>query len=188
VAKIKADAQTGRYAALLRAVNLPGHNKISMAALKELCESLQFADVRTLLQSGNVVFSAQLRPNTELETLLEKEAEKRFGLVTNFFVRRGSEFQAMVNENPFPREAERDPSHLVLLFLRNEPTAEAVDALQESIVGRELVRAVGRHAYVVYPDGIGTSRLSMAMIEKKLGRCTGRNWNTVLKLRDLTKS
>jgi len=62
-----------------------------------------------------------------------------------------------------------------------------VAALQAAIKGREVVRAKGRHAYIVYPDGIGRSRLTNVMIEKKLGtRGTGRNWNTVLKLAALT--
>ena len=69
------------------------------------------------------------------------------------------------------------------MCLKAAPPPEAVAALQGSIAGRELVRAVGRQAYVVYPDGIGRSRLTNAVIEKRLGtRGTGRNWNTVLKL------
>ena len=65
-------------------------------------------------------------------------------------------------------------------------SAANVAALQKAIVGREVVRAKGRCAYIVYPDGIGRSKLTGALIEKKLGtRGTARNWNTVLKLRNL---
>ena len=89
----------------------------------------------------------------------------------------------MVAGNPFPEEAERDPSHLLVIFLKEAPDRKDVMALQSAIKGREVVRAKGRHAYVVYPDGIGRSRLTSALIEKKLAtRGTGRNWNTVLKL------
>ena len=88
--------------------------------------------------------------------------------------------------NPFPGEAERDPGHLVVMILKGETDAGKVAALQEAIKGREVVRGKGRHVYIVYPDGIGRSRLTNALIEKKLGRSgTGRNWNTVLKLGDL---
>lgn len=91
--------------------------------------------------------------------------------------------------NPFPEEAERDPGHLVVMILKGAPAAHEVKALQDAIRGRELVRADGRAAYVVYPDGIGRSRLTTALLEKKLGtRGTGRNWNTVLKLAALTRS
>jgi uncharacterized protein (DUF1697 family) len=69
------------------------------------------------------------------------------------------------------------------MVLKQAPDAGAVEALQAAITGREVVRAVGRQAYITYPDGIGDSRLTINVIEKKLGsRGTGRNWNTVLKL------
>ena len=88
-----------------------------------------------------------------------------------------------IADNPFPREAERDPGHLLAYFLKGTAQAEHVEALQAAIKGREIVRGEGRQAYIFYPDGIGRSKLTVALIEKKLGtRATGRNWNTVLKL------
>ena len=70
-----------------------------------------------------------------------------------------------------------------MFFLKDPPAAKDVAALQATIRGPEIVRAKGRQAYIVYPDGIGRSRLTSALIERKLGtRATGRNWNTVLKL------
>mgnify|MGYP002399900788 CR=1 FL=1 len=95
----------------------------------------------------------------------------------------------MVADNPFRVEAERDPGHLLVMFLKQAPTREAVTALQRAITGREVVRAEGRHAYLVYPDGVGRSRLTSALIEKHLGtRGTGRNWNTVQKLGALVEA
>jgi uncharacterized protein (DUF1697 family) len=168
---------------LLRAVNLAGHNKIGMADLRDLLAALGLQDVRSLLQSGNVVFRSEVHTAAQLERVLEREAAKRLGLETDFFVRTASDWKAMVAGNPFPEEAERDPSHLVVIFLKEAPDRKDVMALQSAIKGREVVRAKGRHAYVVYPDGIGRSRLTSALIEKKLAtRGTGRNWNTVLKL------
>jgi len=171
------------HVALLRAVNLPSHNKIGMAELRKLLADLGFADVQSLLQSGNLVFRSESRTSGQLEGLLEAEAKKRLGLETDFFVRTASEWKTLVAGNPFPEEAERDPGHLLVMFLKQEPDAKDVAALQAAIKGREVVRAKGRHAYIVYPDGIGRSRLTNVLIEKKLGtRGTGRNWNTVLKL------
>jgi uncharacterized protein (DUF1697 family) len=168
---------------LLRAVNLPGHNKIGMAALRELLAALGMQDVRSLLQSGNVVFRSDLHPLARLERVLEHGAEKRLGLETDFFVRTASDWKAIIAANPFPEEAERDPGHLLVMFLKEAPNREDVIALQRAIKGREVVRAKGRHAYIVYPDGVGRSRLTNALIEKKLAtRGTGRNWNTVLRL------
>jgi len=168
---------------LLRAVNLPGHNKIGMADLRELLAALGMRDVRSLLQSGNVVFRSDGHNAAQLERVLERAAAKRLGLETDFFVRTASDWKTVLAGNPFPEEAERDPSHLLVMFLKDAPDREHVTALQEAITGREVVRAKGRHAYVVYPDGIGRSRLTSALIEKKLTtRGTGRNWNTVVKL------
>jgi uncharacterized protein (DUF1697 family) len=130
-----------------------------------------------------VVFRSDVHTAAPLERVLEQAAAKSLGLETDFFVRTARDWKAIVAGNPFPEEAERDPSHLLVMFLKEAPNREDVTALQSAIKGREVVRAKGRHAYVVYPDGIGRSRLTSAFIEKKLAtRGTGRNWNTVLKL------
>jgi uncharacterized protein (DUF1697 family) len=115
--------------------------------------------------------------------LFERPVAERLGLETDFFIRTANGWKAIIAGNPFPKEAESDPSHLLVTFLKQTPAREGVKALQTSIKGRELIRIQGRHAYVVYPEGIGRSRLSSALIEEKLGtRGTGRNWNTILKL------
>ena len=171
------------YISLLRAVNLAGHNKVGMADLRDLLVRLGMQDVRSLLQSGNLVFRRDARTTAQLEGLLEVAAVKRLDLETDFFVRTVDDWKAIIASNPFREEAERDPSHLLVMFLKEAPDREDLTALQKSITGREVVRAKGRHVYAVYPDGIGRSRLTTALIERKLGaRGTGRNWNTVLKL------
>jgi len=171
------------HIALLRGINVGGNKKVAMADLRELLNALGFTDPRSLLQSGNLVFRSEALKGADLERLLDAETEKRLGLKTEFFVRTAKEWKAVVESNPFPDEAESDPSHLVAMFLKDAPDVKAVEALQAAITGREIVRAVGRQAYITYPDGIGDSRLTNAVIEKKLGtRGTGRNWNTVMKL------
>jgi len=174
------------FVGLLRAVNLAGKNMVSMSDLRDLMSKLGMEDVRTLLQSGNVIFRSDIRSPAKVEKVLEDGVEKRFGLKTEFFVRTVEEMNEVVAANPFPREAKQDPGHLVVGFLKAAPDSAAVAALQKAIVGREVVRAKGPHAYIYYPDGIGRSKLTVALIEKKLGgRGTGRNWNTVLKLNAL---
>lgn len=174
------------YVALLRAVNLPGHNKVGMADLRDLCGGLGFQNARSLLQSGNLVFRASGGTSAKLEAALRDETKKRLGLDTDFFVRTAKEWEAIVVANPFPREAKDDPSHLVAMFLGNAPGKESQAALRQAITGRERFETAGRLVYIVYPDGIGRSKLTTALIEKKLAtRGTGRNWNTVLKLASL---
>ena len=171
------------HIALLRGINVGGHKKVAMADLRDLAARLGFKDARTVLQSGNLIFRCGERSSDRLERVLEAEAETRLAVQTAFFVRRTAEWAAVIAGNPFPREAGRDPSRLLVMFLKDEPHAKEVKALQEAITGPEVVRVKGREAYVVFPIGIGRSRLTTAFIERKLGTMgTGRNWNTVLRL------
>jgi uncharacterized protein (DUF1697 family) len=171
------------YIALLRAVNVAGNAMVAMADLRQLLTDLGFEDARSLLQSGNLVFRGSRRTGAALERVLESEIDKRFELRTAVFVRTAQEWETLVTRNPFPDEAKRDPAYLLMLALKGATSAQNVEALQAAITGPEIVRAAGREAYIVYPAGVGRSRLTTALIEKKLGtRVTGRNWNTVLKL------
>jgi len=174
------------YIGLLRAVNLAGINKVAMSDLRELLGTLGLEGGQTLLQSGNVVFRSRIASAARLERLLEDGAEKQLGVKTAFFVRSAEDWKALIAANPFPDEARNDPGRLLMLCLKAAPGRSAVTALQDAIVGREIVKAKGPQAYIVYPDGQGRSRLTTVLIEKKLGtRATGRNWNTVLKLNAL---
>lgn len=175
----------GRFVALLRAVNLGPRNKVGMADLRKLAGELGLEDCTTLLQSGNLVFRTSAR-GASLEPLLEEAVRSRLRVDTDFFVRSDQDWKAVLAGNPFDQEAARDPAHLLVMFLKAAPPASAVEALRQAIKGRERVEVVGRQAYFVYPDGIGRSRLTSAVIESKLGtRGTGRNWNTVRKLGEL---
>ena len=176
------------YVGLLRAINLGSHNKVSMADLRAMLADLGMKNPQSLLQSGNLIFESAARATAPLEQALEAGAAKQLGLETDFFVRTGPEWQQVIDDNPFPKDARLDPGHTVLMCLKDAPTPAAVKSLQDAIKDREVVKARGRHAYFLYPDGIGRSRLTMTLIEKKLGTTgTARNWNTVLKLGALTE-
>jgi uncharacterized protein (DUF1697 family) len=182
-ALVPAGALMPVHVALLRAVNVAGQRPVPMARLGSLFEKLGFTNVRTLLQSGNVVFDGGTRTGVALEHFLESSLTRHLGLETKVMVRTRADWSRLLVHNPFPSEGENDPGHLVVMFLKGAPTAGAVADLQAAIRGPERVQAFGTHAYIVYPDGIGTSRLANAVIERKLGYpATGRNWNTVRKL------
>ena len=154
-----------------------------MADLRELLEHLGFTDARSLLQSGNLVFRSGVRTGAPLERMLETGAAQRLSLETDVFVRTADEWKQMIARSPFEEEARRDPGHLVVVFLKEAPAAGTIQTLQEAITGPEVVRASGSHLYISYPEGIGRSKLTTALIERNLGsRGTARNWNTVLKL------
>lgn len=169
--------------ALLRAVNVGGRTPVAMADLRALLAALGFEDVRTVLQSGNLVFGAAGADPGALEARLERELAARLGVTTDVLVRTAAQWRALVAANPFAAEARRDPGRLVAVVLKAAPRAKAAAALRAAIVGRERVEVRGREAYVVYPDGQGRSKLTLPLIEKHVGcRATARNWNTVLKL------
>lgn len=169
--------------ALLRGINVGGHNRIAMSDLRELFSGLGLTRVTTLLQSGNVVFESPRITGSELERLLEKETAERLGVSADYIVRSASGWVKIVSANPFPDEAKEDPGHLVVMCLKSVIDGKKLDALQSSIRGSEIVRGQGKQLYIVYPDGIGRSKLTNVLIERELGiRGTARNWNTVLKL------
>ncbi len=157
---------------------------MAMADLCAMLEALGMSDVRSALQSGNLVFGSERTTAAKLETLLEAAAKKRLRLETLFLVRSAPEWAQVVARNPFPDEARRDPGRLVVHFLKAAPRPAAVKALQAAIVGRETVRSGGRqsHVYVYYPDGTGRSKVP-ALVGKHLGtNATARSWNTVMRL------
>lgn len=172
------------HIALLRGINVGGHKQVAMADLRALLTRLGFGDVQTLLQSGNAVFGSRTRSaGATLERLLEREMAQRLGVQVDVMVRAPAEWKTVIAANPFPEAAAVDPGHLLVLFLKGAPAAADIRALQAAIPGRERVHVEGRHAWITFPDGIGTSRLSTNLLERTLRtRGTGRNWNTVLKL------
>jgi len=174
---------TTTYLALLRGVNVGGRALVSMGDLLEMLGAMGLEEPRSLLASGNLLFRCRSGSPEKLERRLEAETEKRLGLRPDYFVRTAEEWARVLTRNPFRKEAERDPGHLIVLCLKDSPSAAQIAALRERIVGREIFHGDGRHAYVVYPDGMGRSKLTNTLIEKALGtRATARNWNTARKL------
>jgi uncharacterized protein (DUF1697 family) len=174
------------FIALVRGINVGGHKPIAMADLRGLLLTLGFHEPQSLLQSGNLIFKGDSRPAATIERLLEKEAEKHLDIQVDFLVRTAREWAEIIAKNPFPREAASDPSHLAVMCLKDAPTRESLTALKTAIVGRETIHLNGRQLYIIYPDGIGRSRLTHGLIEKTLAtRGTARNWNTVLKIASL---
>jgi uncharacterized protein (DUF1697 family) len=174
------------HVALLRGINVGGHNLVGMSDLRNLLGKLGFADAKSLLQSGNLVFRSNRLAGEKLELFLEAETAKQLKVTADYLVRTADEWRAIIAKNPFPEVAERDPSHLLVMCLKAAPAKKDVKALEAAIRGPEIVRAVGRQLYLVYPAGIGRSKLTGILIENKLKtRGTARNWNTMQKLAQL---
>lgn len=175
-----------RWAALLKGVNVGGNRKLPMADLKAFMEGLGFADVKTLLASGNVVFSAKERDAATLEARIEKAAAEKIGLTTDFLLRDKDDLDAIIKANPFEDAATEHPNHLLVVFHRDPFPAGLIERVPEFNEGPERLHAIGRELYIDYPEDIGHSTLHKAMAKLKFPKlATGRNWNTVGKLADM---
>lgn len=174
------------YVALLRGINVGGHNRLAMADLRALLEGLGYADVRTVLQSGNAVFSTPTRSAATVEAAVEQAIESELGLPVRVLVRSAAQLATVVAADPFGDRA-TDGSRYVVAFLEQPLTAAALSDLDPVAYAPEEFSVDGAHLYLWLPDGSQNSPLARAMTDKRLGGfSTWRNWNTVRKLAGLT--
>ena len=163
------------HIALLRAINVGGTGKLPMADLRELCEKLGFRDVRTYIQSGNIVFTSALDASKS-KAKLEKALAERLGKPCRVLIRTRAELEAVDKHNPFP---EAPSNRVIVTFLDEAPGPKAIDGVKTP--GGERLALRGRELYIHFPDGAGSSKLKVPFAD--IG--TGRNINTVRKLVEL---
>jgi uncharacterized protein (DUF1697 family) len=168
--------------AFLRGVNVGRAKRVAMAELRAMVESLDNANVRTLLNSGNVVFETR-RPNvTKLSRSIEAAIQARFGFSASVVVVTAAHITAIVRENPLPRAADQPSKYLVAFVPGGTALAKVRPLLAQSWAPEAV--AVGKHAaYLWCNDGIIESKLLKAFERLTEGAATTRNWTTVLKLR-----
>jgi uncharacterized protein (DUF1697 family) len=170
-----------RQIALLRAVNVAAHNRVAMDDLRELMERLGYEDVRTLLQTGNVVFSGDDSPDAAARRI-EQALAADLGVKSQVLVRTQPELANVVARNPLASVA-TDPKKLVVMFLSGKPDAAWLRELDPAKFQPERFTAHGREVYAWLPGGLGRSRLLASLTEKRLKvTATTRNWSTVEKL------
>ncbi len=173
-----------RYAGLLRAVNV-GKRQVPMARLRGLLEELGFTDVATLMASGNVVFSTDRTDVAALEGELAAAIEADFGFPVPVLIRSAEDLDRVIAANPFPEALEIEPKFLHVAFASEAVPADAYRDIDRSVFEPDDF-AVGTHEiYLWFANGAGRSKLSVDVPETKDIVFTARNWNTVLKLRDL---
>jgi uncharacterized protein (DUF1697 family) len=173
-----------RQIALLRGINLASRNRIAMGELRELLTGHGYGDVRTLLQSGNVVLTSDLAPE-RLARALEDQIAAALGVAPAVVVRTREELADVVARDPFGPVAD-DPRRYQVSFLSGEPDQQAVREIEAVDVAPERVAFSGREIYAWHPEGIQRSPLVKLLSEQRLGvAATARNWNTVTKLLDM---
>jgi uncharacterized protein (DUF1697 family) len=176
-----------RQILLLRGVNVGGRNRVAMAELSRLLDGAGMEDVRTYLQSGNVVVSSEV-PARELAAQCKRVLADGFGLDVEVIVRSRDELAAVVKRNPLGHVAS-DPKRYQVSFLAGELDAGTLRELEALATDAERLVAVGRELYAWHPDGVARSRLWARLAGRQLPTAaTARNWTTVTKLLALADS
>jgi uncharacterized protein (DUF1697 family) len=171
--------------ALLRGINVGGKNLLPMKDLVRLFADAGCADVRTYIQSGNVLFQASPAKATRLPGVVAKGIADRFGYRTPVLLRTVEELGATIRNNPF-LEAGAPESWLHVLFLASQADALRVAALDPDRSPPDAYAVRGREIYLQCPNGAGNTRLTNAWFDSKLATIsTGRNWRTAIKLFEL---
>jgi uncharacterized protein (DUF1697 family) len=172
---------------MLRGVNVGGHNKIGMDALRALYESLKLEDPRTYVQSGNVIFRTSVKTNEKNSAALAKKIqnaiEGKFAFRPEVILRTPDEMRSVIAASPFASRRDLHPSKILVTFLAVEPSPEVRVTLASFKDYPEELHLKGRELYIYFPNGAGQSKLPWSKVEK-LTRVTGtaRNWNSVTKM------
>ena len=166
---------------LLRGINLGSRNRIAMPALRDALEAAGFADVRTYVQSGNVVLSSSRKPDAAVRRTIAQD----FGLDIAVVTRTRAQLAKVVERNPLARVA-KDPKRYQVSFLDAKPSREVVRRIEAAAAPKERVVVDGREIYAWHPDTIARSKLWALLAGQSLGvTATARNWTTVQKLLEL---
>lgn len=175
------------YISILRGINVSGQKKILMADLKTLYEDLQFRNVKTYIQSGNVVFKSEKKVDDEdTAKRIEKAIQKKYGFQVPVIIRSYRELEKVIASNPFLREKDIDPKKLHVTFLSEIPSKERLNELNSVGFSPDEFTIQGKEIYLHIPVSYGETKLSNSFFEKKLKvTATTRNWNTVNKLAEI---
>src|SRR5437764_5094789 len=173
---------------MLRAVNVGGHNKIKMDALRALYESLKLRDAQTYVQSGNVIFKTDERDIARLAKRIEDGIARKFGFRPDVILRTAAEMREGIARNPFAKRRGIEPNKLLVTFLASDPGEEARERVRQMKCDPEELRIEGRERYIYFPNGMGRSKLPWAGLGKMLKtQGTGRNWNSVTKMLEMAE-
>ena len=177
------------FVSLFRGINVGGNRIVKMPDLKAVHESLGLQNVVTYIQSGNVIFTSDTTDTLQLERDIEKAFSNKFGFHSHTVVRSLSDIQSLIASTPFQNQPDKETKWIAVLFLSTQPANNALEEIRKAYSGPEEILISGKEVYLYYPEGVGRSKLTSALLDKKLQtNGTARNWNTVLKLRELAES
>jgi uncharacterized protein (DUF1697 family) len=171
------------YISMLRGINVGGHHRIKMDQLRTSLEALGLAEVKTYIQSGNVVFKAAKISPAALSKKIEKRILAQFGFPVSVITRTAEEIAAIIENNPLLNQPGIDPEKLHVAFLSDAPAAAALEKLADLTLAPDRSRAVGKEVYLYFPNGVSNSSLWKHPLDRILSVVTTtRNWKTVCTL------
>jgi uncharacterized protein (DUF1697 family) len=171
------------HLALLRGINVSGHNMMKMEVLKSTLETIGFQNVRTYIQSGNVFVNSEEENASKVGFVIKQEIFKTFGNEVPVVVVNQNDLKNCLVHNPFLKDKDLDTKKLYVAFLSNTLRNESINDLKISQFKPDEAAIDGNKIYIKYAIGAGKTRLDQKYIEKKLNlTATIRNWNTVTQL------
>ncbi len=171
------------YIAILRGVNVSGHNKLPMKELKEMLEELGYGNIATYIQSGNAVFQYKKTSEDKLAAQIKEAIKTRFGHDVPVLVRTVDEMQSALKNNPFLMQKDIDTERLHITFLAHEPEKENITKANTYNYEPDRFIISGREVYVYCPNGYGNTKINNTFFENKLKvQATTRNLKTVREL------
>lgn len=174
------------HLALLRGINVSGHNMIKMDVLKSLLENMGFQNVRTYIQSGNVFIDSEEEHGASMGFAIKQELFKQLSLDVPIVVVSKQDIEQCFSANPYLKEKEVDEKKLYVAFLSKEFQPSAINELKISQFKPDEASIDKNRIFIKYAIGAGKTRLDQKYIEKKLNViATIRNWNTVSKLLEM---
>ncbi|NPD46146.1 MULTISPECIES: DUF1697 domain-containing protein [unclassified Lentimicrobium] len=175
------------YISILRGINVGGHRKIIMAELRKMYEQLGFSQVKSYIQSGNVVYeSNQKMSSTELEKLLENSIKETFGHEVPVLIRTSEEWEMAIKANPFLNE-ESNTDKLFITFLSESPSPELKEELSSMDFSPDQLKIIDKCVYLYCERKYHETKMTHSLIERKLKvKATARNWKTIMKLKELS--
>jgi uncharacterized protein (DUF1697 family) len=176
------------YIALLRGINVSGQKKIKMSDLKSLFENLGFKDIRTYIQSGNVIFKSSASAVKKLELKIETAIKNYFGFDVPVLIITPTELEKVIKQNSFLKK-KKDTGKMYVTFLADVPSKENVSKFKKVDFSPEEYSINGKNIYLFFPNGYGRAKINNTFFENKLKvLATTRNWKTINKLFEIAAS
>lgn len=176
------------YIALLRGINVSGQKIIKMEVLRHVLGELDFSNISTYIQSGNIIFKSSETSQNKLETQIAAKIKEHFNFDVPVVIVTPDDLNQVVRQNPYSDRELADPAQPYVAFLSEEPKAENVAVLKAFDLGKDEFKIIGKSIYLLYANSAGNTKLTNAAIENKLKvKATSRNWKTIHKLIELSK-